>query len=35
MKIKWRGKGIDEKAYDQNNNIIIECSKKYFRPSEC
>ncbi len=34
MKIKWRGKGIDEKAYDQNNNIIIECSKKYFRPSE-
>ena len=34
MKITWRGKGINEKAYDQNNNIIIECNKKYFRPSE-
>ncbi len=34
MKIKWRGKGIYEKAYDQNNNCIIECSKKYFRPAE-
>ena len=34
MKISWRGKGIKEKAYDKNNNIIIECNKKYFRPSE-
>ena len=34
MKISWRGKGINEKAYDQNNNIIIECNKRYFRPSE-
>ena len=34
MKIFWRGKGINEKAYDHNNKIIIECSKKYFRPSE-
>jgi len=34
MKIVWRGKGINEKAYDHNNKIIIECSKKYFRPSE-
>ena len=34
MKIFWRGKGIKEKAYDKNNNIIIECNKKYFRPSE-
>ena len=34
MKISWRGKGIREKAYDKNNNIIIECNKKYFRPSE-
>ena len=34
MKITWRGKGIKEKAYDKNNNIIIECNKKYFRPSE-
>ena len=34
LKIFWKGKGISEKAYDKNNNIIIECSKKYFRPSE-
>ena len=34
MKIRWRDKGINEKAYDENNNLIIECSKKYFRPSE-
>ena len=34
MKIKWKGKGINEKAYDEQNKVIIECSKKYFRPSE-
>ena len=34
MKLIWRGKGIQEKAYDQNNNIVIECDKKYFRPTE-
>ncbi|WP_440912513.1 GDP-mannose 4,6-dehydratase [Candidatus Pelagibacter sp.] len=34
MKIVWKGKGINEKAYDHNNKVIIECSKKYFRPSE-
>ena len=34
IKITWKGKGMNEKAYDHNNNIIIECDKKYFRPSE-
>jgi GDPmannose 4,6-dehydratase len=34
MKIIWKGKGINEKAFDENNNCIIECSKKYFRPAE-
>ena len=34
IKLKWRGQNINEKAYDQNGNVIIECSKKYFRPSE-
>ena len=34
MKIFWKGKGINEKAYNENNKVIIECSKKYFRPSE-
>ena len=33
MKISWRGKGVKEKGY-LNNNCIIECSKKYFRPAE-
>jgi len=32
--IKWRGKGIKEKAYDNKNNCIIECRKRYFRPAE-
>ena len=26
--------GINEKAYDQNNNCIIECHQRYFRPAE-
>jgi GDPmannose 4,6-dehydratase len=34
MKITWAGKGINEKAFDENKNCIIECSKKYFRPAE-
>jgi len=32
MKIKWIGKGINEKGIDENDNIIIECDKTYFRP---
>ncbi len=34
IKIKWKGKGVNEKAYDMNNRCIIECDKKYFRPAE-
>ena len=34
MKIRWKGKGINEKAYDENNKLIVECSKKYYRPTE-
>ena len=34
MKIKWKGKGLNEKAFDENNNVIIECKNKYFRPAE-
>ena len=34
MKIRWSGKGVNTKGYDQNNRLIIECSKKYFRPLE-
>ena len=34
LKTKWVGKGIKTKAYDQKGNCIIECSKKYYRPTE-
>ena len=34
MKIRWKGKDINEKAYDENDKPIIECSKKYYRPTE-
>ena len=33
MKLIWKGEGIKTKAY-YNGKCIIECSKKYFRPSE-
>ena len=32
IKIKWKGKGLNEKAYDENNKAIIECDKAYLRP---
>ena len=32
MKIKWKGKGLKEKAYDKYNKPIVECDKNYFRP---
>ena len=33
IKFKWTGKGIKSKCFDlNNNNCIIECNKKYFRP---
>jgi GDPmannose 4,6-dehydratase len=35
IKIKWKGKGINEHAINLNNNkIIIKINKKYFRPAE-
>jgi GDPmannose 4,6-dehydratase len=34
LKIKWGGKGINEKAYDVKGKIIISCDKNYFRPLE-
>jgi GDPmannose 4,6-dehydratase len=32
LKLRWRGKGIKEKAFDINGLPIIECDKNYFRP---
>ena len=34
LKITWKGKGLNEKAFDEKNNSIIECSRKYLRPAE-
>jgi GDPmannose 4,6-dehydratase len=34
MKITWKGKGVKTRGYDQEGNCIIECDKKYFRPTE-
>ena len=33
IKIVWRGKGINEKAYS-NGKIIVSIDKRYFRPTE-
>ena len=34
IKIFWKGKGINEKAFDSNGNIIVACDKAYYRPLE-
>ena len=34
IKFKWRGKGINEKCYDKDENCIVSCDKEYFRPLE-
>jgi GDPmannose 4,6-dehydratase len=34
IEINWKGKGINEKGYNKKGIVIIECNKKYFRPSE-
>ena len=34
IKILWKGKGINEKAVDENGKIIVACDKAYYRPLE-
>jgi len=34
IKAKWKGKGVNEKAYDEKGNLIIACDKAYYRPLE-
>ncbi len=36
LKIKfiWKGKGINEKCFDESGNCIVACDKEYFRPLE-
>jgi len=33
-KLKWIGKGVDEIAIDENENIVVKIDPKYFRPLE-
>ena len=32
LKIYWKGKKLNEKAYNEKGKPIIECDKNYFRP---
>jgi GDPmannose 4,6-dehydratase len=34
IKFTWKGKGIDEKCFDDLGNCIVACDKEYFRPLE-
>ena len=35
LKLRWTGKGLNERAINlENNSVIVEVDKKYFRPTE-
>lgn len=34
MKIEWKGKGVDEKAYNSKGDVVVEIDPRYFRPTE-
>jgi GDPmannose 4,6-dehydratase len=34
MNLTWKGSGVDEKAYDQNGNVVVAVDPRYFRPTE-
>jgi len=34
MKLAWRGRGIDEKAYDKGQRCVVAVDPLYFRPAE-
>ena len=34
LKIRWKGKGLNEIAIDENGKTIVSINKKYFRPLE-
>ena len=34
INLKWKGKGLNEKGFDDNGNCIIKIEKRYFRPLE-
>jgi GDPmannose 4,6-dehydratase len=34
IKISWKGKGADEKGYDEEGRMIVAVDPRYFRPTE-
>ena len=34
IKFIWKGRGINEKCFDESGNCIVACNKEYFRPLE-
>jgi GDPmannose 4,6-dehydratase len=34
IQLRWEGSGVNEKAYDQNGNLLVSVDARYFRPSE-
>lgn len=34
MQVTWKGKGADEKGYDQNGRLIVAVDPRYYRPTE-
>tara|TARA_B100000700_G_C15014527_1_gene842651 strand:+ start:609 stop:1652 length:1044 start_codon:yes stop_codon:yes gene_type:complete len=34
INFRWKGKGINEKCFDDKGNCIVACDKEYFRPLE-
>ena len=34
MKVRWEGKGVDEKGYDAAGKCIVAVDPRYFRPTE-
>lgn len=34
ININWRGKGVEEEGIDQDGNVIVKVSPKYYRPAE-
>ena len=34
IKLYWRGKGINEKAFSSKGEVLVACDKVYYRPLE-
>ena len=34
INLEWEGEGLNEKAFDQHGNVVIEIDPEYYRPTE-